>query len=96
MGNLEVKVAGQGTVKLKFKLGKDHYIIHTLGKVLHDPSASTCLLSISKFAESNGIAQFRKGQVYLLQPSGRPLSVGKGENGLYVLDAVCHERALRV
>ena len=79
-GNTVVKVAGRGTVRLKFKLGKDNYIRHTLSNVLHVPLANACLLSISKFTESNGTAQFRKGQVNLLQADGKLLGVGKGEN----------------
>ena len=70
------------------KLGKNNYIMHTLSNVLHVPSANACLLSISKFTESKGIAQFRKGQVNLLQANGKLLGVEKGEKGLYVLNTV--------
>ena len=63
-------------------------IVDALSNVLHVPLANACLLSISKFTESNGTAQFRKGQVNLLQADGKLLGVGKGENGLYVLNTV--------
>ena len=61
--------------------------IHTLNNVLHIPTASTCLLSISKFTETRGYAQFTKDELKLFSANNTLLGVGNGTKGLYLMKA---------
>ena len=87
VGNTVTKVAGRGTIKLTFDIGHEKTLTHVLKNVLHLPNATNCLLSISKFAQTNGTANFSKEQVQLLDKEGNLIGTGKMEGGLYFLKA---------
>ena len=78
------KVVGKGSIKLKFDLGSEKSIIHTLTSVLHIPSAPSCLLSIPRFTDSvDGHAIFRKNKVLLFSDKNILLGTGEMVKGLY-------------
>ena len=87
VGNTETKVAGRGTIRLLLDLGNGATSKHTLQNVLHIPSATTCLLSVSKFVQTDGYASFTKSGLHLLNKDGLLLGRGVLERGLYVLQA---------
>lgn len=82
------KVARKGTIKLRFDLGQNKSVVHTLTDVLHIPSAPSYLLSIPKFTEAvSGHADFRQGKVHLYNKNGNLLGTGDKSRGLYIMNA---------
>ena len=78
------KVLGKGSIKLKFDLGSEKSVIHTLTNVLHIPGAPSCLLSIPRFTDSvDGHTIFRKNKVLLFSHKNILLGTGEMVKGLY-------------
>ncbi|EIW73848.1 hypothetical protein CONPUDRAFT_35622, partial [Coniophora puteana RWD-64-598 SS2] len=63
-----------------------HTIKIILHDVLHMPSASKNLISVSKLDEAGGRAIYGNGKVRLLSPAGNTLAVGTLRNRLYYFD----------
>ena len=82
---------GCGTVNLKFRInGKT--INHRLQNVLHAPSASNCLLSVSCLDQADGQVEFGEDACTLINKTGQKIGVGRKVNRLYFLDACAELR----
>lgn len=87
VGNTVTKIAGKGTVTLKFDLRQGRSNIHKLKNVLHLPTAGNCFLSISKLAESRGYAEFANKTMSLKAKGGKVIGTGQIDHDLYILKA---------
>lgn len=87
VGNTITKIAGWGTIVLRFDLRAGRSTSHKLKNVLHLPTAGNCLLSILKLVESGGYAEFIGKQMSLKVKGGKVLGTGQLDHGLYILKA---------
>ncbi|KAF8285293.1 hypothetical protein DL93DRAFT_2069451, partial [Clavulina sp. PMI_390] len=77
---------GVGTVTLLATVnGKSSRVL--LKDVVHMPSALNCLLSIRKFDDAGGSAQFKSKNVNIFGADGKIVLQGQAHNRIYRLNA---------
>jgi len=79
-------VKGRGTVNIKFEFdGKT--LTHQLRNTLYTPDAPNCLLSLSRFDNTNGKVAFNDGMCWLKNKDGKVIGKGFKHQRLYLLAA---------
>ena len=79
-------VKGRGTVNLKFEFDGKTFT-HQLCNTLYTPDAPNCLLSLSRFDDTNGKVDFNDGKCWLKNTDGQVIGKGFKHQRLYLLAA---------
>jgi len=79
-------VKGRGNVNLKFEFNGKTFD-HQLRNTLYTPDAPNCLLSFSRFDDTNGKVDFNDGMCWLKNRDGKVIGKGYKHQWLYLLTA---------
>ena len=81
------QIIGQGTVKKEVTIdGRKTELVFR--NALHMPSLTANLISIGKFNCTGFLVVFAQGRVVFKDPEGREILIGRGANGMYLLDSL--------
>ena len=86
IGQMESTVVGRGTVTIVFEFDGKTYR-HLLRHTLFVPNAPNCLLSLSRFDDTGGNVEFRKGFCWMKDNSNKVVGKGSKHRRLYLLAA---------